>query len=78
MGRRAFFTGGLCEAEDDTEEEDGGKAAVCCGATGSEVEVLLGKDLGGALLLCEADPPPFCRTLGLTTFSSSIWVSAVP
>lgn len=78
MGRRAFFTGGFCEAGEDTGEEDGGKAPVCRGGAGSEPEVVLEKGLGGARLLCGADPPPFCRGLGLTTFSNSILVSAVP
>lgn len=70
------------------EEEEGGRAVDCLVGRGSEVEavvmvVVLGWSLGGALLRSVGfsfpmDPPPFCDGLCLTTFNSSIWVSAVP
>lgn len=89
---RAFLTSAFREAEEDVmvvveeeEEEGGGKVVDCCGGRGGEVEavVVLGESLGGALFRCvvscfPVDPPPLCDGLCLTTFSSSIWVSAVP
>lgn len=84
---RAFLTSAFRVAEEDVvvveeEEEEGGKVVVL---GGSEVEavVVLGGSLGCGLLRCvvscfPVDPPPFCDVLCLTTFSSSIWVSAVP
>lgn len=81
---RAFLTSAFREAEEDVvveeEEEGGGKFVDCRGGRSSEVEavvVVLGRSLGGALLLCvvscfPVDPPPFCIGLCLTTFSSSI------
>lgn len=85
---RAFLTSAFCEAEEDVveEEEEGGKFVDCCAGKGREVEavvVVLGRSLGGALICCAAscfpvDPPPFCNVRCLTTFSSSMWVSAVP
>ena len=90
---RAFLTSALREAEEGAvvvveEEEEDGRAVGCLGGTGSEVEavvfaVLLGWSLGCALLRCvvscfPVDPPPFCVGLCLTTFNSSICVSAVP
>lgn len=59
------------------EEEEGG------GSEGGAVLVVLKGGLGGALLRCAAScfpegPSPFCDGFCLTTFSSSIWVSAVP
>lgn len=71
----------------EEEEEEGGRAMDCPWGKGSEVEavvaVVLGCCLLGALLPCvvscfPVDPPPFCDDLCFTTFSSSIWVSAVP
>ena len=92
MTERAFLTSAFREAEEDVvvvvedEEEEGGGAVDCCGGRGKEVEAVvvdLGWSLGGALLRCvvsclPVDPPPFCVGLCLTTFSRSIWVSAVP
>lgn len=85
---RAFLSNAFRQAEEDVveeEEEEGGKVVVCRGGRGSEVEavVVLGGSLGAALPRCvvscfHVDPPPFCDGLCLTTFSSSIWVSAVP
>lgn len=87
---RAFLSSAFRDAEEDVvvdeEEEEGGKAVDCRGGRVSEVETVvavLGRALGGALLRCvvscfPVDPPPFCDGLCLTTFSSSIWVSAVP
>lgn len=85
---RVFLRDAFREAEEDVveeEEEEGGKVVDCRGGRGSEVEavVVLGGSLAGALLRCvvscfPVDPPPFCDGLCLTTFSSSIWVSAVP
>lgn len=85
----AFLISAFREVEEDVvveedEEECGG--GICCRAgSGREVEtvVVFEESLGGALLRCAAtcfpvDPPPFCDGLCLTTFNSSIWVSAVP
>lgn len=74
----------------EEEEEEGCMVVDCRGGRGSEVEavvvavaVVLEGNLDGALLrgvvsCFPVDPPPFCDDLCLTTFSSSIWVSAVP
>lgn len=91
VAQRAFLNSAFREADEDVvvveeEEEEGGRAVDCRGGRGSEVEavvVVVGGSLGGALLRCvvscfPVDPPPFCDDLCLTTFSSSIWVSAVP
>lgn len=86
---RAFLTSAFREAEEDVMvvvvEEEEGKVVDCCGGRGGEVEavVVLGESLGGALFRCvvscfPVDPPPLCDGFCLTTFSSSIWVSAVP
>lgn len=87
---RPFLTSAIRDAEGgvvvDEEEEEGGKGVDCRGGRGSEVEavvVVLGRSLGGALLHCAVscfpvDPPPFCDGFCLTTFRSSICVSAVP
>lgn len=85
---RVFLASAFRGAEEDVgeeEEEEGSKVVDCLGGRGSEVEavVVFGGSLGGALLRCvvscfPVDPPPFCDVLCLTTFSSSIWVSAVP
>lgn len=87
---RAFLTSAFREAEEDVvveeqEEEAGGKVMDCFWGKGDEVEVVVvfKGSLGGALLRCmvscfPVDPPPFCDGLCLTTFRSSIWVSAVP
>lgn len=90
---RALLTSAFWEAEEDEmvvlveeeEEGEGGKVVDCCGGRGGKVEavVVLGEGRCGGLPRCElscfaADPPPFCAGLCLTTFSSSIWVSAVP
>lgn len=70
--------------EEEGEEEGGGKAVDCCGG-GAEVEavVVFRAARCDALPRCvtscfPVDPPPFCAGLCLTTFSSSIWVPAVP
>lgn len=82
---RALLTSALREVEEDvvvvvvTEEEECGVATFCPGGRGSEAEaVMVVSDgvLSGALL--SVNPPPFCDGLCLTTFNSSIWVSAVP
>lgn len=85
---RVFLISAFREAEEDDveEEEEGGTVVDCRGGRGNEVEavvVVLGGSLGSALLRCvvscfPVDPPPLCDGLCLTTFSSSIWVSAVP
>lgn len=89
---RAFLTSAFREAEEDVgvvvvgeEEEEGGTVVDCREGRGCDVEavVVLGGSLDGALLRCvvscvPVDPPPFCDGFCLTTFSSSIWVSAVP
>lgn len=87
---RVFLASAFREAEEDVmveeeEEEEGGKDLDCCGGRGAEVEavVVLEETKDGALLRCAVscfpvDPPPFCDGFCLTTFSSSIWVSAVP
>lgn len=71
--------------EDEDEEDGGAKAADCCGGPGAEVEAVVVfkaarcDALPRCVLSCfPVDPPPFCVGLCLTTFSSSIWVSAVP
>lgn len=68
--------------EEEDEEEGGGKAVDFCGGPGGEVEavVVFKEARCGALPRCVLSrfPPPFCVGLCLTTFSSSIWVSAVP
>lgn len=73
----------LLEEEED-EEEGGGIAVDCCGG-GAEVEAVVVfraarcDALPRCVMSCfPVDPPPFCADLCLTTFSSSIWVSAVP
>lgn len=70
---------------EEEEEGGGGKVVDCCGGRGGKVEavVVLREGRCGALPRCElscfvVDPPPFCAGLCLTTFSSSIWVSAAP
>lgn len=85
---RAFLTSAFRQAEEDVvveEEEEGGKAADCFWGKGDEVEavVVFEGSLGGILLRCvvscfPVNPPPFCDGFCLTTFRSSIWVSAVP
>lgn len=57
------------------EEEDGGRAAECRGGRGSEVEPVV---VWSVVSRFPVDPPPLCEGLCFTTFSSSIWVSAVP
>lgn len=64
---RAVKEDDVVAEEEEVEAEEGGRAEGCC----------------GVLLLCEpsclpVDPPPFCVGLCLTTFRSSMWVSAVP
>lgn len=82
---RAFLNSDFREAEDgvvvvEEEEEESGKVVECFEGRDSEAEALLG---GVALLCCvvscfPVDPASFCDGLCLTTFSSSICVSAVP
>lgn len=69
--------------EEEDEEEGSGKAVDCCvGGPGGEVEAVVAfkEARCGALPRCVLScfPPPFCVGFCLTTFSSSIWVSAVP
>lgn len=89
VAERAFLTIIFREAEEDVvveeEDEEGCMLVDCCGGWGSKVEavVALGGILSCALPRCvvscfPVDPPPFCDALCFTTFSSSIWVSAVP
>lgn len=89
VAERAFLTSIFREAEEDVvveeEDEEGCTVVDCCGGRGRKVEavVVLGRTLGCALPRCvvscfPVDPPPFCDALCFTTFSSSIWVSAVP
>lgn len=85
----AFLISAFREVEEAVVEEEDAEefvGCICCRAgSGREVEtvVVFEESLGGALLRCAAtcfpvDPPPFCDGLFLTTFNSSIWVSAVP
>lgn len=82
-----FLTGAFRAVEEDgaVEGEEGGKGLCCCGAPAADVDtaLLLGAALAAALLRCvlscfPVDPPPFCEDPCLTTFSRSMWVSAVP
>lgn len=72
----------LLLVEEEAEEDGCGKAVDCCGGPGGEVEavVVFKEARCGALPRCVLScfPPPFCAGLCLTTFSSSICVSAVP
>lgn len=79
---RAFLTRVFPEAEEDAvleeeEEEEGGSVTDSGGKEAEVMLVLLDALLRGAASSFPVDPPPFCD-LGLTTFSSSMWVSAVP
>ena len=80
---RAFLTRAFREAEEDAVEEaedEGGSVADCRGGRGRDVEAVLVplRSLGAALSCLPEDPPPLFDDLCLPTFSSSIWVSAVP
>lgn len=80
----AFLTDAFREVEEEAAggEEEG---ACCCRGPAADVDAVLflGGTLTAALLRCvlscfPVDPPPFCKAPCFTTFSSSIWVSAVP
>lgn len=84
---RAFLTSAFrgVEEEEAVEGEEEGKGACCCRGPAADVDAVwfLGGTLTAALLCgvlsCfPVDPPPFCKAPCFTTFSSSIWVSAVP
>lgn len=83
----AFLTGAFREEEEDeaVEGEEDGKEVCCCGGPAADVDaaLVLGRTLAAALRRCvlscfPVDPPPLCKEPCLTTFSNSIWVSAVP
>ena len=82
-----FLTSVFREEQGDeaVEGEEDGKGVCCCEGPAADVDAMLvlGETLAAALLRCvlscfSVDPPPFCKEPCLTTFSSSIWVSAVP
>lgn len=81
----AFLTGAFREEEEDeaVEGEEDGKVLGCCGGPAADASLGLGGTFAAALLCCviscfPVDPPPLCKEPCLSTFSSSIWVSAVP